>query len=98
LERERLNDLHKQTGKFALGIGGVPTPYDVIAEEREVLTHEDLAAERNTNGRRFVVAIAQTQGVGVPRVRGAKGHKPEVPHTVVIEGVVLFDDFMIEHR
>src|SRR4051812_17373829 len=81
--RERLHDLHQETRQLPLCVGRVLPADNVIADECEIGAHEYPRAEADANWERLVVAVAQTTGIGVARVRRAQLHEAEKPLAVM---------------
>jgi hypothetical protein len=96
--RQRLDDFHQEPWELSFGICRVlPADY-VIPDEAEITAYEALRAEADANRKFFVMAIPQTACVGITRVGTAERHEPKIALALVIDGMVLLDDIMSEHR
>src|SRR5665213_147540 len=73
------------------------TPDNVVADERQIAAHEDLAAKGDADRGRFIVAVAKPERVRIAGVRAAQRHEAEVAHTVMVERVVLLHDLVAKH-
>jgi hypothetical protein len=69
---EGLHDLGHEAGQFSLCLHRMLPPYDVVADEGEVITDDDAASECNADREAFVVAVAQPHGVIVVPIRAAQ--------------------------
>src|SRR5208283_5754571 len=91
---EGLHDLRHQSRQLALRLDRVLAPDDVVADEGEIVADEHATPKGDADGERFVMAVSQSDGVGVVAVGTTKRKHAEVARTVRSESVMLLDNFM----
>src|SRR5262245_13535737 len=60
-----LHDLGHEARQFTLGLHRVFPPYDVVADECDVVTDDDTASEGDSDREALVMAVAQAHRVRV---------------------------------
>ena len=86
-----LDDAGDQARKVALRVGGVFPPHHHVGAEGQIVADEDLAAERDADGEALVVAVPETDHIGVGAVGRLEGEHAEVAKPVGGDGVMLLD-------
>src|SRR5262249_49603030 len=94
LRLKRLHDFGDESRQLALGLYGVLSPDNVVADESEVIADEYPRAERDADREGLVVRIAQADKVTVVAVGTPERHHAEVARAVFGDGVVLFGNLM----